>query len=74
VPTGRKIRPTGHKIYQLISLEDPPKFTQIGFENVPSGNPVNVFLFLSVCLSQFSRVVSWDESVYSKANKKTLAL
>jgi hypothetical protein len=36
-------RPNGHKIYQYLSLQDAPKFTQIGifgFQNIPSGNPV----------------------------------
>jgi hypothetical protein len=35
-------RPSVHKIYQHLPLQDPPKFTQIWifwFENRPSGNP-----------------------------------
>jgi hypothetical protein len=35
-------RQTGHNIYQQLSLQDTPKFTQIGifgFENLSSGNP-----------------------------------
>jgi hypothetical protein len=37
--------PIGRKIYQHIPLQKPSKFTQIGilgFENIPSGNPVSV--------------------------------
>jgi hypothetical protein len=28
-----------HKIHQHLPLQDPPKFTQFWFENIPSGNP-----------------------------------
>jgi hypothetical protein len=34
--------PNGHKICQHLTLQDPPKFTQIpifGLKNMPSGNP-----------------------------------
>jgi hypothetical protein len=35
--------PNGHKMYKLLPLQDPPKFTQIGISGlkiyVPSGNP-----------------------------------
>jgi hypothetical protein len=34
--------PNGHKIYQYVPFQGPPKYTQIGifwFENIPSGNP-----------------------------------
>jgi hypothetical protein len=30
IPNGRTIDPIGHKLYQRLPLEDPPKFTQIG--------------------------------------------
>jgi hypothetical protein len=30
MPNGRKIEKNGHKIYQHLPLQDPPKFTQIG--------------------------------------------
>jgi hypothetical protein len=35
-------RTNGHKIYQHLPLQDPPKFTQIrvlGLKAIPSGNP-----------------------------------
>jgi hypothetical protein len=37
-----KNKPNGHKVYQLLPLQDPPKFTLIGifwFDSMPSGNP-----------------------------------
>jgi hypothetical protein len=37
-----KCIPNDHKIYQHLSLQDTPKFTQswiFGFVNIPSGNP-----------------------------------
>jgi hypothetical protein len=43
IPNCRKVCKTFvHKIYKLLPLRDPPKFTQIGIfwsENIPSGNP-----------------------------------
>jgi hypothetical protein len=33
--------PNGHKIYQHLLLQDPPKLTQIVFENKASGNTAN---------------------------------
>jgi hypothetical protein len=43
MPNGCKIhRSSGHKIYQHLPLQEPPKFAQIAiywFENIPSGNP-----------------------------------
>jgi hypothetical protein len=37
--------PNGHKIYQHLPSQDPPKYTQIGIyvglENIPSGNPAH---------------------------------
>jgi hypothetical protein len=38
-------RTNGHKTYQQLPLQGPSKFTQIGifwFENIPSGNPVEI--------------------------------
>jgi hypothetical protein len=34
-----KNRPNGNKMYQLLLFQDPAKFSQIGIENIPSGNP-----------------------------------
>jgi hypothetical protein len=42
IPKGQKYIPNGHKIYQHLPFEGPPKFTQIWdvwFENKPTGNP-----------------------------------
>jgi hypothetical protein len=42
MPNGRKNRPNGHKIYQHLTLQDTPKFTQnweFWYENIPSGSP-----------------------------------
>jgi hypothetical protein len=42
IPNGHKNTPNGHKIYQYLPFEGPPKFTQIldvWFENKPSDNP-----------------------------------
>jgi hypothetical protein len=30
IPNGRKNRPNGHKMYQHLPSQDPPKFTQNG--------------------------------------------
>jgi hypothetical protein len=40
MPNYRKNIPNGHKTEQHFPFRGPPKFTQIWFENKPSGNPV----------------------------------
>jgi hypothetical protein len=39
IPNGHNILPNGNLIHQRLPLQVPPKFTQIWFENMPSGNP-----------------------------------